>query len=67
MVTGSRPILQSKFDSYLALIEGSTLYQRFYTNQWISRGSYRLISDRTCGKIARVAELVDAAALEAVN
>ena len=42
--------LQTEFDSLLALIEGSTLYQMCYTHRWISRGSYRLISDRTCGK-----------------
>ena len=44
---------QTEFDSLLALIEGSTLYQMCYTHRWTSRGSYQLISDRTCGKKLR--------------
>lgn len=35
-----------------------------YTHRWISRGSYRLISDRTCGKIAPVGKLVKPSDLE---
>ena len=37
-----------------------------YTHRWTSRGSYRLISDRTCGKIAPVLELVYRVVLETI-